>query len=100
MFYQKLQRLLDPATAEPPPEKETINLSPEEQKTLNTAIAAVNERLKGTGIEVQITVPGHKPQYNYIQSLGSRQGSGWPKDQHRYFVVMFTGLELQKHFGN
>ena len=62
-------------------------------------MAAVNGKLKGTGIEAQVTVPGHKPQYNWIQELGSQQGEGWPKDDKRYFVVMFTGLDTAKVFG-
>ena len=97
---QKLDRLLDPTGIEPPPPKEVIKLEPEEQKKLDQAMAAVNGKLKGTGIEAQVTVPGHKPQYNWIQELGSKQGAGWPKDDKRYFVVMFTGLDTAKVFGD
>lgn len=94
-----LRRVLDPAGLEPPPPEENIILEPAEQEKLNKTLDAVNEKLDGTNIEVQITVPGYKPKYKWQPGFSSQQGNNWPTTG-RFFAVMFAGIDQEKLFGN
>ena len=92
-----LTRVLDASGIEPPPEQEEITLPPAEQEKLDKTLDAVNEKLGDAGIEIQITVPGHKPRYKWQPGFTSQQGQGWPADG-RFFAVMIAGIDPQKFF--
>lgn len=99
---ETIRGICDPAQYGVPPDDEPEEpMTPEEAATLERALASARNFLLGTGIEIQIAQPGHRPKYNFIPGqYGSRQGAGWPIDDVRRFVVMFTGLDFQKRFGD
>ena len=93
----KLQRLLDPTGIEPPPDQDEPELNPADREKLDRTLAAVNDKLGDAAIEVQITVPGHKPRYKWHAVSASRQAQNWPADG-RFFAVMIAGIDPEKFF--
>lgn len=87
----------------PPQEVEKPQLSNDDAAIMKTASDAIKTVLaKGAkyGLNIQITVPGHRPDYDYIPGkIGQKQGKNWPTDNNRYFVIMFPGVSSEKYFG-
>lgn len=99
-FLDTLRPLMQYEDLIPARENDKIELPDEDKEQLDKAMAEVQKKLGPSPIDVQITVPGHLPRYNFITgAVGERQGNGWPKDNRRYFAVLFPGLLEEKLFG-
>ena len=86
----------------PPQQNIKPKLSTDDANKLTNVQNAINAAIsksKKYGLDIQVTVPGHKPAYNFIPGLfGQQQGKNWPNDNKRYFVVMFPGVSTEKYF--
>lgn len=61
---------------------------------MDDAMARAKQTVRGLGLDIQITVPGHLPRYEFVGGLPSdiRQGAAFPTEG-RWLAVMFPGLD-------
>jgi len=95
-----IRRIMDPAQYPLPMELRPGAMTDEDRERLDRAVEAVNERLAGTGIDVQVLPPRQTPDYTPYSGLGSAQGEGFPRDGNAHFAVMFAGMDRQKFVGD